>query len=331
MPSESDFRNALRRRQTKALDIVDATVQRKEFEDWEAQVRKWREEFEKLLLDAHTTAAKLGRNRAGNFRNAPRKDEKLAKAAVKADRPFLDKFEQDLLDLRYGQSNSFDTAAVDRRMFMYLDKARATATDAFGSNSKPGKWERIMMAAEHCSTCPGKARTYDSWEELKAAGLPADGSDACVTNCECIVVRLEDGRVGFGSVFEAKKPALAEDGTAADGFYLPPAKVRHFLTLKTENDKSGLVKLAGFSLENQREFVNALREFGSKYKLRALEPGKRVKRYESIGELVGPNGEKLRIAVKWNEDGRRGLKLSTIVLPKRKQIADYEAFLSQSS
>lgn len=42
--------------------------------------------------------------------------------------------------------------------------------------------------AEHCETCPPKAREYPNWETLEAtAGLPADGSDACGPNCRCYI------------------------------------------------------------------------------------------------------------------------------------------------
>lgn len=49
--------------------------------------------------------------------------------------------------------------------------------------------------AEHCATCPPKAGEYQSWDDMLAVtgGLPADGSDACHSNCRCVVQVLVNG------------------------------------------------------------------------------------------------------------------------------------------
>ena len=55
--------------------------------------------------------------------------------------------------------------------------------------------------AQHCATCPPKAREYASWNEMLAltGGLPADGSDACRSGCRCQVqLFLEDEGVPVG-------------------------------------------------------------------------------------------------------------------------------------
>ena len=55
--------------------------------------------------------------------------------------------------------------------------------------------------AQHCATCPPKAREYSSWNEMLAlaGGLPADGSDDCHSNCRCqIELFLEDEWVPVG-------------------------------------------------------------------------------------------------------------------------------------
>ena len=53
--------------------------------------------------------------------------------------------------------------------------------------------ERVLdPGAQHCSTCPGKAKIYDNWETMiSQAGLPGDGSDQCHSNCRCIIT-IED-------------------------------------------------------------------------------------------------------------------------------------------
>lgn len=49
--------------------------------------------------------------------------------------------------------------------------------------------------AKHCPTCPPKAGVYSSWEEMLAltGGLPADGSDICMSNCRCSIQVLDGG------------------------------------------------------------------------------------------------------------------------------------------
>jgi len=49
--------------------------------------------------------------------------------------------------------------------------------------------------AEHCPTCPPKAREYASWNEMLGftGGLPADGSDDCQSNCRCQIEVFEKG------------------------------------------------------------------------------------------------------------------------------------------
>ena len=49
--------------------------------------------------------------------------------------------------------------------------------------------------AQHCNTCPGKAIEYGSWNEMLSftGGLPADGSDDCVSNCRCQIELFQEG------------------------------------------------------------------------------------------------------------------------------------------
>lgn len=58
----------------------------------------------------------------------------------------------------------------------------------------PQRVRRVLdPGAEHCTTCPPKAREYSSWEDMLVycGGLPADGSDSCRSNCRCII-EVED-------------------------------------------------------------------------------------------------------------------------------------------
>lgn len=319
----------MQRRQNRALTIVDKTIGQSDTTNWHANVSKWRKDFESTVLDAHKVAARLGRRRAGNNRKAFRKDEKLAKAAVKADKEFLDKFEQQLRDGKYGQGAEIDKAAIDRRMFMYLDKARSTANEAFGENSPECPWTRVMLAAEHCSTCPPKAKTYPSWAALKAKGLPADGTDECLTECECIIFRESDGRAGFGSVFSGEVPSLTEDGFAPADTYIAPGKLDYLTTARDKGDKSKLMSMLGFDDSNKADIRDSILKFGSEYPLMPVPATDGLEKYISIGDFEGIEGKKARMQIAWVSDGRRGLRFNTIVVPKKSKLALYEEFLKE--
>ncbi|MBS1702904.1 MAG: hypothetical protein JST12_14665 [Armatimonadetes bacterium] len=317
----------MRRRQNRCLNIVDKSIGLRSEGDFEKRLAKWRRDFESALLDAHKKAAELGRRRAGNNRNAPRKDERLAKRVMRGEQAFLDGFEKSIREGAYGEPRSLDTEAIDRRMFMYLDKARATANEAFGENSKPSEWDRIMLAAEHCGTCPPKARRYPNWEAVKAAGIPADGSDECLTKCECVLHRVSDSRIGFATVFEKPKPLMTPEGFVPEDVYLPPGKVKYFVTPREKDDKSNYFKLAGFDQSNINELRDAILKFGKEFKLMEVERSKNGRRFISIGRILGPNGESIRIQATWQFDGRRGLKLTTMFMPRKGVVKVYEEWL----
>lgn len=59
---------------------------------------------------------------------------------------------------------------------------------AYEHGGQPMPVKRTLNAgAVHCDTCPPKAGTYESWEEMLSdcGGLPGDGSDDCFSNCRC--------------------------------------------------------------------------------------------------------------------------------------------------
>lgn len=63
---------------------------------------------------------------------------------------------------------------------------------------KTRKVKRILNdGADHCKTCPGKAKTYDSYDDMvSSSGVPGDGSDTCLSNCRC-TIEVEDEDGGF--------------------------------------------------------------------------------------------------------------------------------------
>lgn len=72
----------------------------------------------------------------------------------------------------------------------------------FDSTPADRKVRRVMEpGAEHCPTCPGKERVYNSFQEMvDEVGLPGDGSDDCLTNCRCTIeIETEPGSGVYSS------------------------------------------------------------------------------------------------------------------------------------
>ncbi len=66
----------------------------------------------------------------------------------------------------------------------------ALSEDPMGNDRRV---ERVLDDnAQHCKTCPGKAKIYDNWDAMVAqAGIPGSGQDECYANCRCFI-RIED-------------------------------------------------------------------------------------------------------------------------------------------
>lgn len=196
-PSDSTYRTAMRRQRKRVGALVD------ELANGKIGVEDFARRFRAQTIEAHTVSGVLGRQRAGDLRERNELDGMFGASRASRDDRFREAFMDDLRGDKYrtGEEGAIDAAKVKRRALMYVDKARATANEAFVLASPGGKWERLMLAGENCGTCPGKAKTYDSYRELLKAGLPADGSDECVTNCNCVVVSPA-GVIGFSRVFD---------------------------------------------------------------------------------------------------------------------------------
>jgi len=85
---------------------------------------------------------------------------------------------------------------------LFLGSWAATLSGRFWATIWQGKMDKVAYehggqpmpvkrtlndGAKHCDTCPSKAGTYDSWEEMlsECGGLPGSGSDACFSSCRC--------------------------------------------------------------------------------------------------------------------------------------------------
>lgn len=68
--------------------------------------------------------------------------------------------------------------------------------DRLSQEPKTLRVRRVLNpAADHCKTCPAKAKIYDSYATMVAeVGVPGDGSDDCGSNCRCTLeVETEPG------------------------------------------------------------------------------------------------------------------------------------------
>jgi hypothetical protein len=86
--------------------------------------------------------------------------------------------------------------AWESRLNLYSGIFWALIWMGFGSEVGDQPVRRLLdPRADHCSTCPPKARDYDSFNQMIAetGGVPGDGSDECVANCRCSI-EVERGR-----------------------------------------------------------------------------------------------------------------------------------------
>jgi hypothetical protein len=76
--------------------------------------------------------------------------------------------------------------------------------DSAGQSDQPLRVRRVLdPQADHCATCPPKARIYRSFEEMESvAGIPGDGSDDCLSNCRCTIeIETSPGSGDFSDTF----------------------------------------------------------------------------------------------------------------------------------
>ncbi|MDD3787017.1 MAG: hypothetical protein PHQ87_15835, partial [Hydrogenophaga sp.] len=130
---------------------------------------------------------------------------RLQRVADTSYRFFRDSFAPTLLAMLTGGGAASDVASFVPRLRQYAGAYWESMWEGLGDwaeqRSRAGRRgalrvQRVLdpMAA-HCTTCPPKARIYESFEEMRAvAGVPGDGSDDCLTNCRCrLLVELEPG------------------------------------------------------------------------------------------------------------------------------------------
>jgi len=174
----------------------------KQLASGDLSVYEFGQHFHDVLEEGHAIAAALGRQRAGDYSALGSADNLRAEAAMRKQGEYLARFADALVarDPRYWDDDKkrYDANKVASRARQYLGGMRGTANTSFvTTSSHDDLFDRVMLSAEHCATCPGKQGGPYTIIQVQAMGLPGDGSDECGGNCGCVLVRY-DGVVGFG-------------------------------------------------------------------------------------------------------------------------------------
>jgi hypothetical protein len=149
-----------------------------------------------LLEKAHTRAAVLGRQRAGDRRGKTPADEVFGRMAMLHQRQFLRQFTDDVLAGRYtDEEGNPRVKAMAARMKMYTNRLTGTANETFAGSSIGHSFIWKMAAREHCPDCPPLAAGSPyKWDKLPT--VPRSGQTKCRTQCKCFLIR-DDGIEGF--------------------------------------------------------------------------------------------------------------------------------------
>lgn len=95
---------------------------------------------------------------------------------------------------------------------------------------------------------------------------------------------------------------------------IPPEKLTgYLLVLKPEDDKSGFLEQAGFTLENPEALEAAIRAHTSQSEAEVDRVNRFGEYYVVKGELVGLNGRNLRVITVWIRDsGSESIRFVTL-------------------
>lgn len=190
-PSQSDFNRMLGKRQKELEKLI------KRLAAGEIDVREWGDEFDKVLLEGHTQAWMMGRQRAGHLLGLGFDDTLNGVAIKDQEAEYLHGFMLDLINGRYDdEEGKLKVHLVNQRASLYVGRMRGTASESwvdYGPDDQKIQW--VMLALEHCNDCPRMA-ALSPWDKTDLWAFPGDGSTQCIGNCKC-VLRREDGSESF--------------------------------------------------------------------------------------------------------------------------------------
>lgn len=192
-PSQGNF-NAMMRARQRELDELCMRLAKGEL-----TIREWGDEFDKVLLDGHTRAHMLGRQRGGDLRELLDDDVLYGIASKDQEAYFLHGYMQALADgdARYlNDDGMLNPAKMRNRNSLYVGRMRGSASEAWESacpDDQQINW--IMLAKEHCPDCPRMA-SLNPWDKGDLWAFPGSGDTQCIGNCRC-VLRRTDGEESF--------------------------------------------------------------------------------------------------------------------------------------
>lgn len=162
--------------------------------------REWYDQFSNSLLDLHTDAWVLGRQRSGDTSERDEFDDLAGRALMDQESAWLLNFYNDLENGRYGDPGEMSEAAVTARSRLYAGKLRGSANRAFvESSDAEAEFDWVLGGVEkHCSDCPELA-DMSPWRKDELGWTPGEGGTPCLTNCKCHMERT-DGSTGFRPV-----------------------------------------------------------------------------------------------------------------------------------
>lgn len=198
VPTQADFGSMVKKRRRELHALTGHLYSGK------IDIDSWYEGFKAILLDGHTSAWELGRNRSGDLEDDI---NDLLRGLGKADQEevYLRGFWQKLhaKDPRYWSEadKEWNVATITARQDLYLGKMRGTANEAFVIHTEPEldkfKWQDTG-SPEECDVCPEIAAS-GPYTSATIPTYPGAGDTPCHGYCECILVRT-DGVKGFARV-----------------------------------------------------------------------------------------------------------------------------------
>jgi hypothetical protein len=191
-PKQSTFDSHTAEVQQRMHDLAD------QLESGDITSDQWADAMDSALLDGHTAAYTLGRQRSGVSGDQNADDEHAGLAAKESQSTFLNSFLQDIDGGKYtGEDGALDANAIKNRASQYLGAMRGTANVAFVDHSVDDAeftWE-LGATEDHCEDCPQMA-DLSPYSKGTLWTTPGAGDTDCLGNCTCSLVR-DDGTKGF--------------------------------------------------------------------------------------------------------------------------------------
>lgn len=179
------------------LDRLQKVTRRLKAEDITAE--EWRAASFTVLFDGHISAAKLGRQRAGDLLSMNLMDETYARRVMAEESAYLQAFAKKIIenDPRFWDGEgTLRHRQINAQLAQYAHKMRGTANMAFeGTSPDDSTFDWVMLNVEHCEVCPTR-QAGSPYAKGTLPSRPGDGSTPCRSFCGCVLVR-QDGIIGF--------------------------------------------------------------------------------------------------------------------------------------